>query len=474
MTEPKPSMCYRETHTTKFNLMDLDTLKAMVAGADPGKVETVADNWKWINERLVGGSDGGLKKEFDDAVEEVLEHWNGAAAEAFRKRAKLISTNIANAAPYAKNVENAMRGAAAGLREYKKQLDAIEKPSGAASAADAAGNYGLKIVTLGAKGGRDDSKANSEIAAGKRTEDVLNGNAGELSEGKERQLQGAMVMEYLGASYRSNAKAIGTPPGKIDDEVYPSPPDNSTSVPPVVPVPTGVGKPKAVAPTATPTAKGPGYSSPNAVTAPRPNGITGGVGTSPKPTGPQVGTGLDGLSGGSSGLGTGAGLGRGGLGGGSVGGGPGGAGTGSGPVGMPGMPGAMAGGPARGGAGTGARSGRAGMPGMGGGAGAGAGAGGAKGAGRGSSLARQRGGIVGAAQGKSAAGGQGGSGLHRSRGGSQAGKPGTGRGPGMMGAPGAHGANTNEDKGRGQRPDYLVEDEETWTPERNVAPRVIE
>jgi hypothetical protein len=24
------------------------------------------------------------------------------------------------------------------------------------------------------------------------------------------------------------------------------------------------------------------------------------------------------------------------------------------------------------------------------------------------------------------------------------------------------------------RPDYLVEDEETWTPERNVAPRVIE
>ena len=44
----------------------------------------------------------------------------------------------------------------------------------------------------------------------------------------------------------------------------------------------------------------------------------------------------------------------------------------------------------------------------------------------------------------------------------------------MMGAPGAHGGK-GEGKGQnGQRPDYLVEDEETWTPERNVAPKVIE
>ena len=46
---------------------------------------------------------------------------------------------------------------------------------------------------------------------------------------------------------------------------------------------------------------------------------------------------------------------------------------------------------------------------------------------------------------------------------------------GMAGAHGAHGAK-GKDKGgeNGQRPDYLVEDEETWTPERNVAPKVIE
>ena len=47
-------------------------------------------------------------------------------------------------------------------------------------------------------------------------------------------------------------------------------------------------------------------------------------------------------------------------------------------------------------------------------------------------------------------------------------------GENRRGAPGSRGTNTNEEKERGKRPDYLVEDEETWTPERNVAPRVIE
>lgn len=45
----------------------------------------------------------------------------------------------------------------------------------------------------------------------------------------------------------------------------------------------------------------------------------------------------------------------------------------------------------------------------------------------------------------------------------------------MSGAPGAHGGKGKDNKGEnGQRPDYLVEDEETWTSERNVAPKVIE
>jgi hypothetical protein len=45
----------------------------------------------------------------------------------------------------------------------------------------------------------------------------------------------------------------------------------------------------------------------------------------------------------------------------------------------------------------------------------------------------------------------------------------------MAGAPGSrNGRAKDEEQREGQRPDYLVEDEETWTPQRNVAPRVIE
>jgi hypothetical protein len=42
---------------------------------------------------------------------------------------------------------------------------------------------------------------------------------------------------------------------------------------------------------------------------------------------------------------------------------------------------------------------------------------------------------------------------------------------GAHGSPGANGDGKGKDA---SRPDYLLEDEETWTPQRNVAPRVIE
>ncbi|MCL8016795.1 hypothetical protein M1L21_37725 [Streptomyces sp. AS02] len=45
----------------------------------------------------------------------------------------------------------------------------------------------------------------------------------------------------------------------------------------------------------------------------------------------------------------------------------------------------------------------------------------------------------------------------------------------MVGAPGARTGRPNDEEQReGERPDYLVEDEETWAPQTNAAPRVIE
>lgn len=45
----------------------------------------------------------------------------------------------------------------------------------------------------------------------------------------------------------------------------------------------------------------------------------------------------------------------------------------------------------------------------------------------------------------------------------------------MVGAPGGRkGRSEDEEQRENERPDYLVEDEETWAPQTDAAPRVIE
>lgn len=67
-----------------------------------------------------------------------------------------------------------------------------------------------------------------------------------------------------------------------------------------------------------------------------------------------------------------------------------------------------------------------------------------------------------------------GQGLHSSRGGSQAGERGSRAG--MRGAPiSSSGKGKDEKRNDEQRPDYLVEDEETWMPKRrDVAPPTVD
>ncbi|WP_052681816.1 WXG100 family type VII secretion target [Saccharothrix sp. ST-888] len=152
---------------------------------------------------------------------------------------------------------------------------------------------------------------------------------------------------------------------------------------------------------------------------------------------------------------------------GSTGGGGAGAGAGAGRGAAGGAGGSGAG--AAGGAGAG--QGRPGMPGMGGAHAGGAGAGGKGAAGKGGSgLVRRSGGTVGGARPGSASGRaftEGGSGLGKAR------ANGTQGAAGAHGAPG--GAAGNKKKGKnGNRPDYLVEDEDTWRTGGSANPPVIE
>ncbi|UNO39650.1 hypothetical protein [Streptomyces sp. MST-110588] len=494
------TMCYNAKHETNFAEMDMDTMKEMVKAANPSEVHNVSRGWKDVHTQLVGGSGGGIKGAFDAAVKAVMEHWEGEAAQKFKAEADKISKKIFDGASYADYTSQAMGNAATVLEQLKPDIESMEKPSDANSF----------INSLQDGFDRDDSGLKDDLKnKNLSTQDALDRNADSLSAGKEQQLRMAVKMEQLGAAYASQAKAMGSwnrrmkPHGDSDE--YPGSPGGTPPPSVHLPMPGGSGSPKpGGGPSLKPMGKGPGFSSGGLQTPkmPKTPGISGGIGsTHPTPgskwTPPKVDTGLDHFDPskvGPKGPGTlphGPGLpGGGGGGDGRF---PSGAGLPHGPGGLPGplnsgpknrgtipgtrMPNGTPGGKGVPGGGPGGSSpgGRPGAPGMGGGAGAGRGAGAKGAAGRGGALARQKGGVVGTSGGKTGGGAQGGSGLHRSRGGAQAGTAGGNRRPaGMPGAPGAHGGKGKEKGPNGERPDYLVEDEETWTPQRNVAPRVIE
>ncbi|AWN29122.1 hypothetical protein [Streptomyces sp. NEAU-S7GS2] len=472
-----------EQSSSNFHGHGLDALRAMVKNSDPDAIESAGDHWRASADRLAGeDGQGGIRKAFMDAVDHASAHWHGAAAEAFRREAQKVLSKIDRTYGHARNVEAALigrrgsgpqGGIAHSVREAKKAMSKIEDAGKVEGFFDTNGKDGA------------DQQFHKDMANPKMDAKMaLELNRDNLSLSKERQVEAVIVMEELANNYRQNqpnvSDGIGPPPGPGHD--WPTEPREPTHPAPVnMPTPGGPRvKPSQLSPH--------GPSGPSAPFDPS--------GVNIKPSSPPVRTDLDGVQGGT-------------LtpanphvpGGGSTGGGGhSGGGGGGGSTGMPGgmmpvMPGKRGGslgpgGASRGGAmggrsgasrtgmPGGAGAGRAGMPGgagagrpgmpgggMGGGAGGGAGRGGA--AGRSGAQARTPGGMVGKPGAPTGGAKQGGSGLHRSRGGAMAGQ-------GMAGAPGAKGNGKEKERTTGQRPDYLIEDEETWTPQRNVAPRVIE
>ncbi|NLU71143.1 hypothetical protein HCC61_00215 [Streptomyces sp. HNM0575] len=451
------NMCYMGEVKTPFATgEDLDSMKAMLADANPGQVLDVADAWQNIHEHLAGGS-GSVKGDFDKAVDHILQHWEGESADEFAKRAKQISKSITDCATYATRTSTVMRNVGHKLSDIKPKVDAIEKPSGFGKAMDKIGD-----------GFSRDEDWRGEIHGNQGAQKALDNHDGGLSAGKEEQLKAAAHMENLALTYTSQAKTMGSwrKPRRDDPgEDYPGDPGG------VAPVPIGVtpddGGFGAAVPGAsrtggavgkgTPKSTSPGASGTPAA-ATKVDGVSGGTATTPRPGGAGSGA----PAGGVAGAGGAAGAGAGGMGG------------------VPGGPGYVGqAGAGRGAAGLGARAGRGAAGRVPGGLGAG-GAGGAAGkgaagaAGRGP-LARSRGGVLDTPQQGKGAAKQGGQGLHSSRGGTQAGARGN-AGRGALGA-GAAGNNSRRKQGetsQGERPDYLVEDEETWMPERrDVAPPTI-
>ncbi|MFF4909652.1 WXG100 family type VII secretion target [Streptomyces sp. NPDC001260] len=447
---------------TQFINYSLKELKQMLEGTDPGAIDEVSRHWGKVNEILAGGEDGGIASVLDKAVDNVLEHWEGDAASSFEKKAREIAQSIRNAAWYADLNRSQMADAAHQLRTYKTQLDDIKEPGTMSKIGDALSDWQW-----------DDGQAVAgDLRDGKLTAaQIAEKDEGKIGASREAQLKGVAVMENLGAQYsRITGNFTRNTIVQDPDKTIKNPNPNVEYPPPVTPGVVGASRPSASGSASKPWSAGPTTNVKPAPTVPRDPGISGGTQLPTTKTSlPTTGTNVDSIPSGMPGSGSGMGTGGPGTGGNfGAGGAPSsGAVTPGGTAGVSGGLGFAGGRSGMSGAGAAGRAagGRAGMGGMGGGGLGAAGRGGASASGRGA-LARARGGVVGAAKGVGKGAG-GGAGLHGSRGGTQAG----------AGGAGGKGRKSKKENSQGDRPDYLVEDEETWISEedrnRNI-PRTIE
>jgi uncharacterized protein YukE len=442
------NQCFNEKHTTPFSGgKNMDEMKAMVRHARPDLVEGVVTGWKGVQAQLTT-----IQRDFEKEVARIQEHWKGAAADGFAEKAKQVSKSIGDTSKYAGHTALAMANAAAILAKVQPEVMAMEKPGRVSSFLNSAGDG----FTRSGKG------MDKDIAAGMGAQEVLDRNDDDLSAGREAQLRMAAKMETLGAAYNSQAKAMGSwnkRPWQDERHDYPGDPGGIAPTPVVMPTASSSHSPRSMSASSARSARTSATGASKSVAPP--SGISGG---SHKPTVPtnNVGTAIDGISDGRTGVPTIGGVGP--AGGGSAGGGSAASGIGGGAGFVGGATGA--------GAARGGMASRPGAGGVGGAAGAGAARGGTARAGSGT-----RGGVVGGTPKTGSGAGRGtagGSGLHSSRGAAGRGASAVRKG-GTAGVPGSRtGRRKDEEQREGQRPDYLVEDEETWTPQRNVAPRVIE
>ncbi|MFB7663723.1 WXG100 family type VII secretion target [Kitasatospora sp. NPDC056138] len=451
---------------TNFSGYSHGELRQMVQSMDSGGVMAASDPWRKAATTLKQ-----IRAALNTAAGDATDSWEGATSNAFYSKMTTLANSVNNVAAYANDAAVQLQGISEAIDEAKRDMP--EEPDLLDKVGDSIGDAAKSLV-------------------GEKTTPIAD----------ERKAQAVAVMDTLAVKYRASSAALKPPSvGNYDKDVQEIPPPDSSGAEAISGLIVGAGMGLASAGSSTETGhtssrspaswSGQAAPSPKAVAvAPTDPGVWGGTASpAPRPQNPGSvgpGTGIDGgvtvpktggvgsgpitAGGGSGSTGTGALPGTGGC---------------SGAVGGGGLAGGAKGGSAssglasgRGGLGSGGSRGAVrgggafGAGGMGGAEGEAGGVGGGSRSGRG--LGQRPGGVVGEA-GSGGAGRrsftEGGSGIGRSR--AQAGQSGTGGGA-HGGMPGAAGKGGKKEKKGKERPDYLVEDEETWMSGEKANPNVVE
>ncbi|WP_055589967.1 WXG100 family type VII secretion target [Peterkaempfera griseoplana] len=471
--------------TTDFSQYSHAQLKAMVDSLNSGAVMKAADPWRRAYDTLKG-----IRSALQSYSGQATADWEGQASDAFQTRMTKLANSVNNTAEYANNAAVTLEIVSDSIAEAKAAMP--DEPSAWESGTDWVGDR-----VSGLLGSDDADTRQSEAAA--------------------RKQQAVAVMRTLAERYRNGAEVLKPPPaGDISDkdDEYPPPPDGPTGAGAISGLIIGAGLggiagasggttasdavSRSQSTTGQAVSAGPAVVHHPAVTDAAIHGGSAAVLTPPPPSpGTGPGTGIDGagIAGGTRVSSTGPAVGGGavsahGIGGGTptAGGGLGGGMRTTGGVGL--TPGAARGTVAGGAGGQAGRTAGRARTAAGGGAGGesvtgeslgrtGTGGLGARGgsqvstesaAGGSPGLSRRSGGTVGesALGGRRGAFTEGGTGIgSRSRGGVPGG---SGQ---AFGAPGTRGRKRDKERA-GDRPDYLVEDEETWADGARTNPDVVE
>ncbi|WP_274913743.1 hypothetical protein [Streptomyces sp. WZ-12] len=227
-----------------FPRRELPEMRAMIEHANPGAIETSGRHWRSAADQL-GGEDGhgGLRKAFQDAVAHASAHWEGSAAQAFRREAAKVLAKIDRSYQHARNVESTLIGSrtagpevgvAHNLREAQQAVVRLQLAAAAHTAEPPPADGGQLARDL----------ANPKLD----TRMALELNRATLPPGKQRQLEAAVVMDELAAHYDAQGTRLRDGTGHGLDGDWPVAPSDHPAPPPVNAA--AVGHPEQHAPTA--------------------------------------------------------------------------------------------------------------------------------------------------------------------------------------------------------------------------------
>ncbi|MFC1419605.1 WXG100 family type VII secretion target [Streptacidiphilus cavernicola] len=182
-------------------------LRAMIADADPGSLDTVSARWTAIQQALVAA-----QADLRTHTGAALQHWEGAAADGFASRASQLAEALGNGAEYASNAGTGVSAAAEALRLAKQTMPKVPSQ--------------WDRFTRALTSERNGQAFDQDLSAGMTREQAIKQDGGQLSLMEERHQQAVAVMERLESSYNAAAQMIGEPPGDAfgGHDVYPSPP----------------------------------------------------------------------------------------------------------------------------------------------------------------------------------------------------------------------------------------------------------